>query len=475
MKDFPPPPGADEFSELVEQRLADTMASGGTRETVTVDWHGKPRSFEVIDVPIDRLYFNPATHRIRAQRTHNPARDAALDSDPFSAASQGYLLELLQAEPKNPKRRDPDFDELLKSLKEFGQNEPGLITHHGVLVNGNTRAAALRELGVQSMRVGVLPKGTTWDDINKVELSLQLRPDNRREYSYINRLLAMEEQALLGRSPGVIAKEFRVQVRTYEQERWILGVIREQIERSKAGNAGAGLRLIDFEDHQEKLKELHRAYFKVHATDPDKAEALKEMRLAAINLGFAKTEVRVIDDAAKFRKNHLDRHLPAKFTTPEVADEPVVVPGLGVAVSTTTTSVAAARALNDQVLKAKAAALAKGGDGDTGTNAENGAFHEIKEAFRGAVRTAENQLRIEKLEQQAPARLNDACLDIIQCVNDLARARGMGTLDEEAFDEAVLNLRTSLRKLAHQAGRGLQHPGEGVAWLIEAAAVEGTK
>ncbi|GAA3056167.1 hypothetical protein GCM10020000_43160 [Streptomyces olivoverticillatus] len=57
---------------------------------------------------------------------------------------------------------------------------------------------------------------------------------------------------------------------------------------------------------------------------------------------------------------------------------------------------------------------------------------------------------------------------------ELVQARATRSLDEEAFDDAVLKLRVSLRKLAQQAGRGLPNPGDGVAWLLEAVAAEGS-
>lgn len=312
-QEFPPPPNAAEFSEMVKRRLDDVRNAGGTRETVTVDWNGQPLHCEVIDCPISSVFYNPGTHRIRAQRSHNPAKDAALEADPWSGGSQEYLQFLLQADPADPNRRDPDFDKLKESLEQFGQNDPGLITHHGILVNGNTRTAALRELGRQTMRVGVLPESFTWDDINAVELALQLRRDHRRDYSYINRLLAMEEQAGLGRTPEAIAKDFRIRPSTYHQERWILSTIREQISRSGNGD-GAGLRLVDFEDHQEKLKELHRAYEKLAAVDPDRADVLKELRMAAIVMGFAKTDVRHIDES--FRDRYLSRTMHPSFSEP---------------------------------------------------------------------------------------------------------------------------------------------------------------
>ncbi len=474
-RELPAPPRAAEFSELVKKRLAEAKEAGGTRETVTVDWNGQALHVDVIESPLSGLYFNPATHRIRAQRTHDPKRDAELEADPYSAASQEYLKYLLQASPADPNREDPEFGELLKSLKEFGQNDPGLITHQGVLVNGNTRAAALRELGAQSMRVGVLPESFTWDDVNAVELSLQLRKDHRRDYSYINRLLAMEEQASLGRTPEMIAKEFRIRPETYHQERWILGVIYDQIERSRDPENGTALRLIDFEQHQEKLKELHRAYHKMKAIDPDRADVLKEMRLAAISLEFAKTDVRLIEDGKEFREKYLDNRLPVEFIAASAADAPVSIPGLGISVTGTSSAVAAARDLTDQILKAKAGRGGMGVLPEDKSRAASEAYDQLKGAFDLALETAGRNARLKKRKQMAPARLEDASASIDQCVADLVAARSSRSLDEDAFDDAVLKLRDSLRKLAKQAGRGLQNPGDGVTWLLDATALGGAR
>lgn len=474
-REFSPPPRAAEFSELVRKRLAEVKEAGGTRETVTVDWNGQALHVDVIESPLSSLFFNPATHRIRAQRSHDPVRDAELDVDPYSATSQQYLAYLLQAEPKDPNRRDPEFDELLASLKEFGQNDPGLITHEGVLVNGNTRAAALREIGAQSMRVGVLPESFTWEDVNNVELSLQLRKDHRRDYSYINRLLAMEEQAALGRTPEMIAREFRIRVDTYRQERWILTVIRDQIKRSAGDDPRVALRLIDFENHQEKLKELHRAYHKMHAVDPNRADVLKEMRLAAISLEFAKTDVRLIEDGVEFREKYLDDTLPRDTEVAGTGNDSIAVPGLGVSIAGATDAIAEARALTDKVLKAKAAKGSTSTIPEDQARAANAAYDELKGAFDVALDTAGRHARLKRRKQLAPARLADACAAIDQCVVDLVNARASRSLDEEEFDDAVLKLQSSLSKLAKQAGRGLDEPGDGVTWLLDAVALGGRR
>ncbi|MGW3727860.1 hypothetical protein [Streptomyces sp. NPDC000851] len=477
LREFPPPPRAAEFSELIKKKVEEVKAAGGTRETVTVDWNEQQAHVEVIDLPLNGLYFNPGTHRIRAQRSHDAARDEALEKDPWSAESQDYLTFLLKASPTDPNQRDPEFDKLQESLKQFGQNDPGLVTHHGVLVNGNTRAAALRELGVQSMRVGVLPESFTWADINAVELSLQLRKDHRRDYSYINRLLAMEEQASLGRTPEQIAKAFRIQVKTYHQERWILSTIRELIDRSKSGG-GVALRLVDWEGAQERLKELHRLYLKLESVDRDQAEVLKEFRLAAILLDFSKTDVRHIDEEF-LKEGYLTRTLPSALTTDssDVAQPDVVsIPGLDLTVPATSSAVSEARALNDQILRASAAVRSAAPElPDSDKAQDQTVLDDARKAFDEAIEAAGRNARLRKRKQMAPARLAEACASIDQCVMDLVQARTSHSLDEEAFDEAVLKLRSSLRKLAQQAGRGLPTPGDGVAWLLEAVAAEGSR
>jgi hypothetical protein len=475
LRELSPPPRAAEFSELIKKKVEEVKAAGGTRETVTVDWNEQQAHVEVVDLPLSGLYFNPSTHRIRAQRSHDATRDDVLEKDPWCAESQDYLRFLLKASPADPNIRDTDFDKLKESLEQFGQNDPGLVTHQGVLVNGNTRAAALQELGAQSMRVGVLPESFTWADINAVELSLQLRKDHRRDYSYVNRLLAMEEQAALGRTPEQIAKAFRIQVKTYHQERWILSTIRELIDRSKS-RGGVTLRLVDWEGAQERLKELHRLYVKLESVDREQAEILKEWRLAAILLDFSKTDVRHIDEEF-LKEDHLARALPATLAKPDsgsAGQETVAIPGLDLAVPAVSSAVSRARALNDQILRASAAIRSGSSPLPDSDKAQGQAvLDDARKAFDDAIEAAGRSARLRKRKQLAPTRLAEACASIDQCVMDLVQARTSRSLDEEAFDEAVLKLRASLRKLAQQAGRGLPSPGDGVTWLLEAVAAEG--
>lgn len=468
-KDFGQPPLAEQNRALVLKRLKEVGEGVGVRETLTVEWRTQPRHVEVIDMPVDSLYYNPNTHRIRAQRSHDPGRDSLLDSDPWCGQGQDYLHFLLMALPADPSKPDPDFEKLKDSLRDFKQNEPGLITREGILVNGNTRRAALKELGATHMRVGVLPESCNWDDINAVELSLQLRPDRRRDYSYINRLLAIDEQVKLGRSVQDIAKDFHVRPATCEQDLWILGCLQDLIERSRDGDAQ--LRLLDFEQQQEKLRELHRRYVKETTVNRDNAELLKELRLAAITGDFSKTDVRLIEP--DFKTRYLDQRLPDSLrSSAAVGVSSVAIPGLNRSVRSAAPAVAEAKALTDAVLKAKAVLGAEDGQLSERGAAATKVFESARNAIEDALEPAGKDARVRKRKQAAPDRISDACQDIEQCVTDLVLARASKSLDEEAFDEAIVKLRLTLGKLAHETARTIKAPGDGVAWLLDAAQQE---
>ncbi|MBN8226007.1 hypothetical protein JYK02_00620 [Corallococcus macrosporus] len=373
---------------------------------------------------------------------------------------------LLKCQPSNPEKKDPEFDALRDDLEKFGQKDPGLITTRGLLVNGNTRCAALRELGEKYIRVGVLPDDASWDDINTVELALQLRKEHKRDYSYINRLLAIDEQIKQNRRPDDIAREFRIKTPTLEQDRWIYTVIREAIGRSSTSPEGPSLRWVDFEDHQEKLRELHRAYVKVAATDKNAAEALKESRLAMIVLGYAKTDVRLAQ--ADFYDKYLAPKLPEPMKPDVKGPSKLKVPGLpGVSVPDAAPTTKITKALTDSLLQAKALAQAGGKAPPATVEKAAAQIKAAKEAFDRALDPAGRDARLLQRKLAAPERLSDACDNIELCIAELAEASAKRALDETAFDDAVIRLRSMLQKLAKQARRTFPEPGDGVAWLLE--------
>lgn len=467
------PPKATGNRDLVRKRLEVARAKPGAKETVTVEWRGQQKSIEVIDMPVEVLYYNPETHRIRAQRSQDPERNAGLEDAPWSQESQDYLHALLMGEPGDPLKVDPRFEELKQDLQDHGQTEPGIITPTGILVNGNTRRAALREIGEQNIRVGVLDDDWGWDDLNAVELSLQLRKDLKREYSFLNYLLAVQEQLALGRSETDVAKDFRQKPSSIARARWILAFINEAIARSETqvGDTAAKLRLIDFEGHKGKLEELYRTYMVVQASDPDGAETLRETRLVALLVEKAKTDNRLIDQ--DFFKDYLAPQIKGVDLDEQSAqDSKVKIPGLSATVAAPSKSAQRARALADKVLQN--AAITRSTSATTAATQSATTFIDhVSDAMERGLDKAGRSSRLKKAKQAAPDRLLAAAEDIKQCSGDVASARAGAGLDEDALDDAASELRDALRALAEQVKRTTEEPGPGLKWLLAAAVVEG--
>lgn len=100
-------------------------------------------------------------------------------------------------------------------LEAEGQREPLLITAGGVVVNGNRRLAALRELYEQGSKfshfshidVLVLPVDATVEEIVDIEANLQARPETKLDYDWIGEAQLINRLVNLGRTPKVVADQ----------------------------------------------------------------------------------------------------------------------------------------------------------------------------------------------------------------------------------------------------------------------------
>jgi len=463
------PPNAADVRKVVEDRLAALKAEPGLRETVTIEWRGEQLTIPVISMPVGLLSYNPLTHRIRAQRTLDPHRDDELTNHPFGTAAQAYLHQLLMGDPSDPTKVDPSFEALKEDLAQNGQNSPGIVTREGILINGNTRRAALSELGHENLRVGVLPPDASRDDRDAIELSLQLRKEHRRDYSFMNSLLAIDERVHAGWQAAKIQREFRIRSTTFEQWRWILTAVREVIERSTVtGTTGqvAALRLVDFETHQGKLEELYRAYTAKKKTSPDDAEALREQRLMAIVLEKSKTDVRLIE--SDFADKYLKPVMPPSDASTAAA---VTIPGLTITADAPSAAVTSLRALTDKVLKARA--VAENQDDVTPADIQDATrtLQDVKETLERGLTQAGRSSRVLKTRLAPVDRLSDAVDDLRETLSAVAQARSTGNFDPDDLDDVLTSMREHLVKLAQLAAREPSESSQGLAWLRAVASL----
>jgi hypothetical protein len=96
-------------------------------------------------------------------------------------------------------------------LKKEKQREAILITSSGVVVNGNRRLAAMRELlsddpSFSHVDCAVLPQDATADDILNIEAALQAKPETKLEYDWIGDAQLVARMVALHKGTAEVAK-----------------------------------------------------------------------------------------------------------------------------------------------------------------------------------------------------------------------------------------------------------------------------
>jgi hypothetical protein len=122
--------------------------------------------------------------------------------DELKAVAEGPEVQLLLHNllvEKSRDQRGPIYAELAR----FGrQTEPLLISSDGVVLNGNRRLAAMRDLLAKEstsfgqfacVRAAVLPGELSDNEIEFVEAALQMAPDLKLDYGWINRRLKLRQ------------------------------------------------------------------------------------------------------------------------------------------------------------------------------------------------------------------------------------------------------------------------------------------
>lgn len=100
-------------------------------------------------------------------------------------------------------------------LKESSQHEPILITADGVVVNGNRRISAMRELynngkeEFSHIDCMVLPEYATRDEIREIEVRLQMTPQTLLPYDWICEGIAINELIQMGMPKEKVADLLR--------------------------------------------------------------------------------------------------------------------------------------------------------------------------------------------------------------------------------------------------------------------------
>lgn len=164
-------------------------------------YHFRDKTYDlpVIRVPIDLPVYRMENFRTYTDQHQHLAKEK-LPADYFSAGQELESVQQVQHEILARLARKGVADSVvpvIKMLEQQKQTDPLLATTAGVIVNGNRRLAAMRELGMPYVELWILPADVSADEIVDIEASLQGVPETKLDYDWIgdgqliNRLVAM--------------------------------------------------------------------------------------------------------------------------------------------------------------------------------------------------------------------------------------------------------------------------------------------
>ncbi len=265
---------------------------------------GKGGPWPVIHIRVDKVAYNPRSHRVIAQLEGHPL-EKVVETDPFCDDAQDAIKTILRATDRYERIRD--------EIKARGQKYFGIVTHAGMIVNANTRLAALRENGADYIEVAVLPEDADENDILELETALQVQDDFKQDYDFANQLRLIqsyiERRYDLARTAKAL-NEDESYVETHL--RW-LAMIREIQELHGQGR----LPIVFFNDKKQAIREIDSKIEDAKKQgDPARAEEVREAGYLGLVLGLGYEPMRYLTNPDVVT----DRWIPL------LADEPTFGP-----------------------------------------------------------------------------------------------------------------------------------------------------
>ena len=182
----------------------------------------------VYRIPLECLYYNIANGRFAKEylKVKQELKRELNSEDPSDIKEIEKML-LEQSPPKT--------NWLKNNIKDVGQEEPGIITHDGYVINGNRRMSVLKLLGLEDskfsyMNVGRLPENVSESDVYKIELGKQMARDQKLDYGPMNELLKIEHGIQSGLTPEQIANTIGYSKEEIEEKIARLELVKEYLD-----------------------------------------------------------------------------------------------------------------------------------------------------------------------------------------------------------------------------------------------------
>ena len=238
----------------------------------------------VVRIPTEYLIYRMGNGRTAVEQMDYIAR-MDLPIDYFSTGEEDSSVQQVQHSILLRMSKD-ERASIYTELEHTGrQTERLLSTCTGVIVNGNRRLAAIREIlqadpnsyrTFSHVDVMVLPKGTDESDIETIESELQLIPETKLNYGWIERRLKLRKHLhKLMMSPDIVRQMYRFRG-VPDMNRELAQLLLAEEYLAFIGKPHA---YREVHNNEEIFKRLQRA---IDAADGDRLELRKKLAFALI-------------------------------------------------------------------------------------------------------------------------------------------------------------------------------------------------
>ena len=203
-----------------EAMIAKRMETSDEFGETIYDFRSDKFTPKVISLPIDVPVYRMENCRTFSAQQTEIAREG-LPKDFFEKGQELTTAQQSQHEilARLARQGTDSVTPIISVLEKDGQRETILITSTGVVVNGNRRLAAMRELRARkdgsvderftNIKCAVLPPDVTRDEIDDIEADLQARPQTKLDYDWIGDARLIRRQVGKNRSTKEVADRLR--------------------------------------------------------------------------------------------------------------------------------------------------------------------------------------------------------------------------------------------------------------------------
>lgn len=205
---------------LERQSLIEARAKVATEQRVEYKFRNGKEPLKLIHVPIGYLVYRLENYRTRDIQLSLIAKkkyasgffDRTRHEDSTVQMAQHAIL-LEEAKRGSGETIKPIYNELQRVRR---QTEDLIITHEGIVVNGNRRLSAMRDLygsdpatyqGFSEILCAVLPSTALAEEIRELEIALQMQPDTKLPYEWTALGRAARDLRQDGKSDEEIARQ----------------------------------------------------------------------------------------------------------------------------------------------------------------------------------------------------------------------------------------------------------------------------